>query len=59
MKVALLYAQNFNGLVLSFPKNKSISGEGIAHEGINSTKLGLKGIPALAEELQIVRDLFY
>ena len=58
MKVALLYAQNFDGLVLSFPKNKSITGEGIAHEGINSTKLGLKGIPALAEELQIVRDLF-
>ena len=58
MKVALLYAQNFNGLILSFPKNKSIAGEGIAHEGINSTKLGLKGIPALSEELQIVRDLF-
>ena len=58
MKVSLLYAQNFNGLVLSFPKNKAIAGEGIAHEGINSTKLGLKGIPALAEELQIARDLF-
>ncbi len=58
MKVALLYAQNFNGLVLSFPKNKSIAGEGIANEGINSTKLGLKGIPALAEHIQIARDLF-
>lgn len=58
MKVSLLYAQNFDGLVLSFPKNKAIAGEGIAHEGINSTKLGLKGIPALAEELQIARDLF-
>ena len=58
MKIALLYAQNFNGLVLSFPKNNAIAGEGIANEGINSTKLGLKGIPALAEHLQIVRDLF-
>ena len=58
MKVALLYAQNFDGLVLSFPKNIAIAGEGIANEGINSTKLGLKGIPALAEELQIARDLF-
>ena len=58
MKVSLLYAQNFNGLVLSFPKNKAIAGEGIAHEGVNSTKLGLKGIPALAEELQVARDLF-
>jgi len=58
MKVALLYAQNFNGLVLSFPKNMAIAGEGLANEGINSTKLGLKGIPALAEHLQIARDLF-
>lgn len=58
MKIALLYAQNFDGLVLSFPKNKGIAGEGIAHEGENSTKLGLKGTPALAEHIQIARDLF-
>ncbi|MCH2033539.1 MAG: dihydroorotase [Tenacibaculum sp.] len=58
LKIALLYAQNFNGLVLSFPKNKKIAGEGIANEGLNSTKLGLKGIPSLAEEIQVARDLF-
>lgn len=58
MKVALLYAQNFDGLVLSFPKNNKIAGEGIANEGINSTKLGLKGIPALAEHIQIASHLF-
>jgi dihydroorotase len=58
MKIALLYAQNFDGLILSFPKNKAIAGEGIANEGINSTRLGLKGIPALAEHIQIARDLF-
>jgi dihydroorotase len=58
MKIALLYAQNFDGLVLSFPKNSAISGDGIANEGINSTKLGLKGNPALAEHIQISRDLF-
>ena len=58
MKVALLYAQNFDGLVFSFPKNNSIAGEGIANEGINSTKLGLKGNPALAEHIQIARDIY-
>ena len=58
MKVALLYAQNFDGLVFSFPKNNSIAGEGIANEGINSTKLGLKGSPALAEHIQIARDIY-
>ncbi|MDG2193272.1 MAG: dihydroorotase [Polaribacter sp.] len=58
MKIALLYAQNFNGLILSFPKNTSIAGEGLANEGANSTKLGLRGIPDLAEHIQIARDLF-
>lgn len=58
LKIALLYAQNFDGLVLSFPKNNAIAGEGVANEGKNSTLLGLKGIPALAEEIQISRDLF-
>jgi dihydroorotase len=58
LKVSLLYAQNFDALVCSFPKNNSIAGEGIANEGINSTKLGLRGIPALSEHLQITRDLF-
>ncbi|WP_117883020.1 dihydroorotase [Aureibaculum luteum] len=58
MKIALLYAQNFDGLVMSFPQNNSLSNNGVANEGAISTKLGLKGIPALAEELQIARDLF-
>ncbi|WP_275316737.1 dihydroorotase [Tenacibaculum bernardetii] len=58
LKVALLYTQNFNGLAMSFPKNNAIAGEGVVNEGKNSTLLGLKGIPALAEELQISRDLF-
>jgi len=58
MKVILLYAQNFDGLVLSFPHNNSIAGDGIANEGYTSTRLGLKGIPNLSEELQISRDLF-
>ena len=58
LKVALQYAQNFDGRIFSFPKNSSIAGEGIVNEGINSTRLGLKGLPALAEHLQIARDLF-
>jgi dihydroorotase len=58
LKVALQYAQNFDGLVLSFPKNNAIAGEGIVHEGINSTHLGLKGAPDLAEHMQVARDLF-
>ena len=58
LKIALQYAQNFNGLVLSFPMENKVIGKGVVNEGVMSTKLGLKGIPALSEELQIVRDLF-
>ncbi len=58
MKIALLYAQNFNGLILSFPKDKSIATTGYVNESENTTRLGLKSIPNLSEELQISRDLF-
>ena len=58
LKIALLYAQNFEGLVLSYPEELQIKGKGTVHEGEVSTKLGLKGIPSLSEELQITRDLY-
>ena len=58
MKIALQYASNFDGLVYSFPQENKISGHGVMNENITSTTLGLKGNPALAEELQIARDLF-
>lgn len=58
LKIGLLYTQNFDGLLLSYPQDDSIAQNGLVHEGENSTRYGLKGIPAMAEELQIARDLF-
>lgn len=58
MKLALLYVSNFDGLVMSFPQDTKISGLGVMNENKTSTSLGLKGNPALAEELQISRDIF-
>lgn len=58
MKIALLYAQNFDALVLSFPQDKSTSTLGFVNESENTTRLGLKSLPNLSEELQISRDLF-
>lgn len=58
LKIALQYAQNFDGLVQSFPFEKSVARNGMVNEEMNSTRLGLKGIPALSEELQIIRDLY-
>jgi len=58
MKLALQYASNFGGLVLSFPQESQISGLGVMNENAMSTSLGLKGNPSLAESLQIARDLY-
>lgn len=58
MKLALQYADNFDGLICSFAQESKISGLGVMNENVTSTSLGLKGNPALAEELQVARDLF-
>lgn len=58
LKIALQYTQDFDGLVIAFAQDAKIKGNGVANEGIVSTRLGLKGIPNLAEELQITRNLF-
>ncbi|QYA26589.1 dihydroorotase [Gramella sp. MT6] len=58
LKIALQYAQNFNALIQSYPQENRIAGNGMVNEHENSTSLGLKGIPNLAEELQITRDLY-
>ncbi len=57
MKIALQYASTFNGLICSYPMDSSICSKGIINEGVVSTVTGLKGIPNLAEDLQIERDL--
>ncbi|QBZ98293.1 dihydroorotase [Flavobacterium sangjuense] len=58
MKIGLQYVQDFDGLVIAFCQDENIKGNGVANEGIVSTRLGLKGIPNLAEELIVARNLF-
>ncbi len=58
LKIGLQYVQDFDGLIIAFAQDSKIKGNGVANEGIVSTRLGLKGIPNLAEELQIARNLF-
>ncbi|CAM3877642.1 MULTISPECIES: dihydroorotase [Flavobacterium] len=57
-KIALQYVQDFDGLIITYCQDNSLKGKGIVNEGIASTRLGLKGIPTLAEELHIARNLF-
>lgn len=55
---ALLYSKSFGGVIMNFPNNYDLYNHGKINEGIISTKLGLKGIPAIAEELIVSRDLY-
>lgn len=58
LKIGLQYVQDFDGLVIAFCQDENIKGNGVANEGIVSTRLGLKGIPNLAEELIVARNLY-
>lgn len=54
---ALQYVKAFDGVVIQMPIDKSLGSLGLMNEGILSTQLGLPGIPAIAEELIISRDI--
>jgi dihydroorotase len=54
---ALQYLKAIDATIIQVPDDKTLSPNGLMHEGIVSTSLGLPGKPALAEELMIVRDL--
>lgn len=53
----LQYLQLVGGLLMNRPEEKVLTRFGQMHEGVQSTLLGLKGMPALAEELMVERDL--
>jgi dihydroorotase len=57
LKIAMLYSKDSDTVIMNYPNDKSIANNGFMHEGITSTMLGLKGIPALAEEMMVDRDL--
>lgn len=54
---ALQYVKTFDGVVIQMPIDKSLGSLGLMNEGVTSTQLGLPGIPAIAEELMIARDI--
>jgi dihydroorotase len=54
---AFEYAKNFGVVVCAHAEDMGLAKGGVMHEGEMSTRLGMPGIPALAESLQVVRDI--
>jgi len=54
---ALLYLRPLNALLINRPEDRQLTLYGQMNEGVTSTLLGMKGMPALAEEMMLSRDL--
>jgi dihydroorotase len=56
MRRALEYARTLDKPILQHEEDLTLNPEGHMHEGAVATRLGVPGIPALAEEVMIARD---
>lgn len=56
MRKALEYSKDFGLPVISHCEEMSLAAKGSINEGFLSTSMGLKGIPSIAEEIQVSRD---
>jgi dihydroorotase len=54
---SLQYLQKFDGVLIDHPEDNWLNLFGQMNEGINSTMLGLKGMPRIAEEIAVSRNL--
>jgi dihydroorotase len=57
MRRALEYAGMFDMPIIDHCEDRSLAGEGVAHEGFHAAQLGLRGIPAAAEDVMVNRDI--
>jgi len=54
---ALEYIKPFKGVLQQLPVLKDLEGEGLMNEGLSSLRLGMPGVPAMAESLMVHRDI--
>ncbi|MBS1772492.1 MAG: dihydroorotase [Bacteroidetes bacterium] len=57
MLKALEYVKAFNGTLIQIPADSTLSSGGLMHEGIESVRLGMPGIPTLSETILLHRDI--
>jgi dihydroorotase len=57
LRRVLEYARSFDVPVVSFPEDSDLADGGLMNEGAVSTRIGLRGLPAAAEQAIVVRDI--
>lgn len=57
MRRALEYAKMFNKPIIQHAQDLPLTKGGVMNEGFNSTTLGLPGMPAIAEDIMVARDI--
>lgn len=57
MRRAVEYARYHNLVVISHCEDINLSAGGVMHEGVVSTQIGLRGIPAASEEIMVQREI--
>ncbi len=57
MRRSLQYASMFGRAIFNHPQVPELTDSGVMHEGYHSTLLGLRGIPAAAEQIMVNRDI--
>jgi dihydroorotase len=57
MRRALVYARDFDALIVHFTEDPDLVGEGVMNEGEFAARLGLIGVPKAAETVMLERDL--
>jgi dihydroorotase len=57
MRRALSYARGFGALIVQHPEEPSLARDGAMNEGETATRLGLAGIPPIAEAIMVERDV--
>lgn len=56
-RVAMDYIKRFGATLVAHCQDESLSGHGVVNEGVVSTRMGLPGVPAAAEETMVARDI--
>src|SRR5215213_803733 len=57
MRRALIYARDFDVLIVHHTEDPDLTGEGVMNEGEFASRLGLIGVPKIAETIMLERDM--